>query len=455
MTDNHVRHDDGGNGRRYPSVQCPPLLTLGATRLAEPVATPEPYRPDQLSHTESARLVQAKADAEEALTAYHSGLKRAGDRMVDAWHRAKVGLHRLEVLLAERELGAAARREQQVEREHATDGVEDRRHRPGWQHPVLVWAVILLSAVYDTVFFASSFRDAIDAVDDVRTVEYWVSFLPGFGIFMALTLAGYWLGVPLFRHRARAERRRWRRRLGWRILLRRVFVMWRPEDEERHPGELPWPSWVLPVSFAVLVVGVLAGWAWLRGGRLLMSDLQLPLVGLLVLLTVSAIAFKAGAHNPVADRAKRAGRRRRDVRRRYDRLKGESQAQLAGHEKAWQELHLAVEGAVTGVWQHVTDAWTEIAEGRARHGLTGMVAPGFVTSGDTDASARTLFTGLTGPSLRLETLRVMQDLLDRHRPEVLSAEQVALTEQLNAQLDAATADHWPDPADGGPATGQH
>ncbi|MGC5661582.1 hypothetical protein ACN261_14430 [Micromonospora sp. WMMD723] len=455
MTDNHVRHEDGGNGRRYQSVQCPPLLTLGATRLAEPVATPEPYRPDQLSHTESARLVQAKADAEESLTAYHSRLKTAGDRMVDAWHRAKVGLHELEGLLAKRELGAAARQDRQVQREHATDGVEDRRHRPYWQHQAFVWAVVLISALYDTVFFAGSFRDAIDAPDDVRSVEYWVSFLPGVGIFMALTLAGYWLGVPLFRHRARAERRRWRRQLGWRILLRRIFVMWRPEDEERQPDELPWPSWVLPVSFATLVVGVLAVWAWLRGSHLLNTDLQWPLVGLLVLLSASAIAFKAAAHNPAADRAMRAGRRQRKVTRRYDRLKARSEKQLAGHEKAWQELHLAVEDAVTGVWRHVTDAWTEIAEGRARHGLTGMVAPGFVTSTDTDASARALFVGLTGPSLRLETLRVMQDLLDRHRPEVLSAEQTALTEQLNAQLDAATVDQWPDPTDGGPATVRH
>ncbi|MBO4164076.1 hypothetical protein [Micromonospora antibiotica] len=454
MTDNLVRHHDSGNGRRYPSVQCPPLLTLGATRFAEPVATPEPYRPDQLSHTESARLVQAKADAEEALTAYHQRLKTAGDRMVDAWHRAKLGLHRLEVLLAERELGAAARQERLVESDHAADGVEDRRYRPGWQHPAFVWTVILLSAVYDTVFLAESFRDALDSGG---SVEYWVAFLPGAGIFMALTLAGYWLGVPLFRHRARAERRRWRGQLGWRILLRRVFVMWRPEDEERQPGELPWPSWVLPVGFATLVVGVLALWAKLRGSHLdpHQSDLKWPLVGLLVLLSVSAIAFKAGAHNPAADRAKRVGLRRRAVTRRYDRLKARSEKQLAEHEKAWQELHLAVEDAVTGVWRHVTDAWTEIAEGRARHGLTGMVAPGFVTSADTDASTRALFAGLAGPSLRLETLRVTQDLLDRHRPEMLSAEQTALTEQLNAQLDAATVDPWPDPTDGGPATGQH
>ncbi|SCG67929.1 hypothetical protein [Micromonospora coxensis] len=435
MHENGVLHQNGSPGRRYPSVPCGRPLTLGATRLAEPVATPEPYRVDELSHTEAAQLVRAKADAEATLVTHHSRVQGAGDRLIDTWRRTKLALHRLEELLSRRELTAAATGQDLVEREHAGDGAEDRRNRPGWQHPLLVWTVIFISAIYDTFFFAQAFRSAIDTGTELSTVESLVSYLPGFGIFMGLVLAGSWLAVPLFRHRSRAERRRWRRRLDWQVVLRRIFVRWRPEDEERRPDELPWPSWVLPVTFTVLMVGILAFWAWLRGDRIQQPHLRWPLVALLVLLTVSAIAFKASAYNPYAERQRRVKRRAKLAGRRYERLRAEAQGLLGAHEKAWQELHLTVEDAANAVRRHLTDAWTEIAEARARHGLTGTVSPAFTTTADDDVTDLRLFEGLTGPSLRLSTLRLVRDLLDRHHPNILDRELTDLLRRLDGQLD--------------------
>ncbi|NYF57145.1 hypothetical protein [Micromonospora purpureochromogenes] len=433
-----VRHVGGSNGRRYLPVPCPQQLTLGPTRLAadEPVAQPEPYEAHQLSHREAARLIRARSEAEEALAASHPALREAGERLIDAWHQAKNALHPLAVLVAERELQDAAREKRRNDQEHADDGAEDRRSQPAWQRPWVIWAVILVSAIYDTVFFATSFRDAIDAPDDKLSFEYWISYVPGFSIAMALILSGSWLAVPLFRHRSRADRRRWRRRLGWRVLFRRVFVAWRPEDEEREREDLPWPSWPLPVGFASLVVGVLGMWAWLRGDRLPQPELRWPLVGLLVLLTIAAIAFKASSHNPYADRKERIRQRRQAAVDRYAALAADAEKHLAAHAKTWQEFYLAVEDAAVVVRRHLTDAWTEVAEARARHGLTGMVAPGFPTNGSDDLSDSRMFEGLAGPALRVTALRQAVETLNRYRPEALAEELDVLRRQLNAQLAA-------------------
>ncbi|RBQ05564.1 hypothetical protein DQE82_24865 [Micromonospora sp. LHW51205] len=433
-----VRTTGSPNGRRYLPVPCPRPITLGVTRLAAggPVSEPEPHRPDQLSHHESARLIRSRNEAEQALADAHPALREAGERLIDAWHGAKSALHPLSMLVAERELHDAARDQRRNDQEHADDGAEDRRDQPQWQRSWVVWAVILVSAVYDTVFFATSFRDAIDAPDDKLSFEYWISYLPGFSIAMALILAGSWLAIPLFRHRSRADRRSLRRRLGWRLLFRRVFVEWRPEDEERGHDALPWASWPLPVSFAILVVGVLGLWAWLRGAKLPQPELRWPLVGLLVLLTVAAVAFKASAHNPYADRKARIEQRREAAVARYQALLDEANRYLGLHAKRWQELRLAVEEAATAVQRHVAEAWAEIAEARARHGLTGMVAPGFLAPGADDPADGRMFEGLTSPALRVTALRHSLELLNRYRPEDLAEELDSLRRQLDAQLAA-------------------
>ncbi|XVU20897.1 hypothetical protein ACQPZJ_26890 [Actinoplanes sp. CA-054009] len=303
-----TRPGETSNGRRYPSTPCgagfPPVLPL------TPVGNrQEPYDRDELSYAESARLTRATMAAEAAIVAARDGIREAHRRLVTAWHRGETAVRRVEEYAAGHRHGEAGRSRRRVLDRHAGDGAEDRRARPRWLSWWLVWPLILISAAYDTAFFAETFQTALDVPEDAPAWQNAISYIPGFGIAMALILCGSWLAVPLLRHRNRAERRPTRGRLDWPIVLSRTFRRWRPAVESRRPGDLPWPSWPLPVAFLLALVGVMGTWAWLRGGDLLDQRLRGPLAALLVLLTVSAIAFKASAHNPFQDPGRRvAGR---------------------------------------------------------------------------------------------------------------------------------------------------
>ncbi|GAB3150619.1 hypothetical protein GCM10027290_38450 [Micromonospora sonneratiae] len=445
MTDQITSNEIGPNGRRYSPVPCPQQVLLGPTRLTadQPVAVPETYPVGELSHSESARLTRATIAADQALAASHQAIRTAADRLVDAWRHSRSALQMLAAFEAEHSLLTAAQGQRDVVTRHARDGAEDRRHRPGWLHPWLVWAMILASAIYDTVFFATAFRDMIDAPDNLLTIEYWVSYVPGFAIAMALILSGSWLAVPLFRHRHRAERRPLRRRLTWKVLLYRMFVAWRPADERRSDDDLPWPSWVLPVAFTSLVLGVLGIWAWLRGGSLQQPGLRLPMVALLLLLTIAAIAFKASAHNPYADTARKAQQELRSATARYTLLEAQAREKLAAHAKSWQETHTVTEEAAASARWRLMDAWAEIAEERAGHGLTGMVAPRFVSVDGDIVVTNQVFTGMAGPPLGMEVLGYTRQTLAKYHPDLLEHELATLVDRLNEQL-AARTDGGPD-----------
>ncbi|RKR87250.1 hypothetical protein BDK92_1524 [Micromonospora pisi] len=433
---NNTSHTStGSGGRRYQPVPCPQQVGLGPTRLAPetPVAVPQPYEVRQLSHAEAARLARAAVSADETLSAAHHPIRHAGDALLDAWHRARSAIQRLSVLESEQELLIAATAKRTVVERHARDGAEDRTARTKWLKPGVVWTVIMLSALYDTFFFATSFRDALDAVDDLSTPEFWVSFIPGVAIAVALILSGSWLAVPLFRHRLRAERRRQRGRLNWRIVLRRTFVDWRPEEQEREPDDLPWPSWPLPVAFATLVVCVLGLWAWLRGADM-QDELRWPMVALLLLLTLAAIALKASAHNPYADRAEAVERELVEVTGRYRTLEAEARTSLGAHGKAWQEMHVVTEDAAAAARRPVVQAWAEIADDRARHGLTGMIAPDFAALDEEDVAGCQLFDGLGGPPLRTRVLRYGREAIAQYHPDRLAEDLDQQLARLNAQL---------------------
>ncbi|AEB43133.1 hypothetical protein [Micromonospora maris] len=439
MHDETTLHVSGSNGRRYSPVPCTTRLDLGPTRLTAdtPVATPEPYPAGALSHGEAARLLGAKNEAEAALRAAHEGLLQASADLIGAWHQTRAALHRLALFAASRELYEATQELRRNDHEHADDRPEDRRERPIWQHPGVVWTVILISAVYDTVFFSDALRSAIDAPVGVLNFEYWASLVPGVGIAVALILAGSWLAVPLFRHRAWVDRRQLRGRLSLQTVLRRL-VVWRAEEEHRTPADPPWPAWALPLTFAGLVVGVLGTWAWIRGDQSEFGK-GWPMVALLVLLTISAIAFKANAYHPEADRAARIKRRLLATSQRGETLSSEARDHLDAYEKSWHKLSQTKEDASGAMRRPITRVWEEVAEERARHGLTGMVAPSFQHAAEGDVVGDQIFEGLAGPPLRDTALRRVGELLDTHHHETLADELAALERQLEAQKTVS----WP------------
>lgn len=412
--------DTGGtpNGRRYATVPCPrrPGSTLPLLGVA---AEPEKYRPDQLSYTEAAQLARAREDAADILTGAHDGVQKSVTRLEKARHGAGAALQSYSVLLAEGRIRAAAEGRRRVLDEHRPDGPEDRRSRPRWQSAPVVWGLILISALYDTFFFANTFRVALDTSSDASRVERLIAYVPGIGIAIALLVAGALIGKPLFRHRSRAERRPRRGPLNWRVVFDRTFRTWRTGVDERAPDGLPWPSWPLPVAFLLLVLGVLGYWAWLRGEDESSRNerLQWPLVALLLLLTVSAILLKAIAENAFADRDQRSRRSLRLARWHSWFLERRARRRIAVLTTAWYRLQAVVDEAETAARRRLTDAWVAIAEAREQHQRTGGIAPAFAGVVADDRVDGPFFAGLAGPPLRTPMLDQGRELLGECVPE--------------------------------------
>jgi hypothetical protein len=398
---------------------------------------PVRYEAAQLSYAEAARLARARESAGEALVEAYDGIREAVARLDRARHRVGVALNRLSSLVSERRLGRAGEAFRRVLDEHAGDGAEDRRTRPVWQSAPVVWGLILICAVYDTFFFATTFQVALDTPADAPWWEKAVAYVPGLGIAMALIVAGTLIGKPLFRHRSRAERRSERGPLNWRIVLARTFREWRPGKDRREAGDLPWPSWPLPVSFLLLVLAVLGVWAWLRGNDLRDQSLRWPLVALLLLLTIAAVLLKAIAENPFADHWALSRKRLEAVRRTARLREKEVRREITGLTDSWYRLQAVTEQATAAARRELIDAWIEIAESREQHQRTGPISPAFAQPGATDRVTVTFFDGVDGPPMRALVLDQAWKALEEAAPMQFSDRLDELLEMMDRQLEAA------------------
>ncbi|BAL92160.1 hypothetical protein AMIS_69400 [Actinoplanes missouriensis 431] len=438
----------GANGRRYAPVPCPRRSGGTLPLLGQVAAEPAKYEPEQLSYSESALINRATRAADESLASAYTTIREAADQLVRAWHDAGAALQRLAGLRSERRLAEAGRRRREVLDDHRHDGPEDRRSRPWWLAAPVVWGMILASALYDSYFFATTFQDALDLEENPSLWETMVSYVPGVGIAIALIISGTLLASPWFRHRVRAERRPERGPLSWRIVFNRVFRVWRPDTQTRSETDLPWPSWPLPVFFVLMVSGVLGYWAWLRGQGIRDDSLQWPLVALLLLLTMSAIALKAMSHNPFADRERASRRGLESATARRGTLEAAARTEVARCSAAWYHLEATTEEAAAAARRCLTEAWAQIAEERERHQRAGAIAPDFATGApDADMLAGAQFyAGLANPRLRVYVLEQGRRVLDEHQVIVLEKRLDGLLGELNQQLDAALREG------GGPGT---
>ncbi|MET8082972.1 hypothetical protein [Micromonospora sp. NPDC005237] len=420
------------NGRRWQApVPCPASGVL----LGNPVV---PAAEQRLEDIEAAALLRAFGRGNAALVASQTALDEAGVLVVERYHTARAALDEVDRLVARERVAEARSAEHAVTRSHVGDGAESRRRRalPRW----VVWGVLALAAFFDVAFVGNVVQRIFGA--GPSDLVYWIAYLPGIGMALCLLAAGHSLAEHLFRHRIRVTRSRRRGPLNPWLLLRRVFWHWRPEEQTREEDDLPWARLAGPVILAVLTVGVLAAGAYVRSTQAAafgaLASFQLVFVGLLMLLSVSAIAVKVLSHNPYADRTEEVAKDVDDLDKLSRALTDAARSELVAHRKAWNNLRSAItsaEGEAVGI---VEEECARILDDRGRRGVEGPLRlPLTVLRWPEEGTEPTAEQVL--PALRLDILQNARDVATEHDPQSLQKAFDTLEAALRQQFRPAVA----------------
>ncbi|GIF43083.1 hypothetical protein [Actinoplanes xinjiangensis] len=419
--------ESASNGRRWQApVPCPAATTL----LGDPAM---PTRPPRVQDIEAAALLRAFSRANAALLQARTALDEAGDLVVDRFHRAQHAIDWITRYVYRDKAAEARRAEDDVVRRHADDGPEDRRRRalPKWT----IWVVLIVAGIFDVAFVGNVVQRIFGAGPD--ELIYYLSYLPGIGLALGLFVASQRLAENLFRHRERATRSGRRGRLNPRLLLRKVLWDWRPEEETREDRDLPWDRLAGPVVFAGLIVGMLGAGAYIRAAQAksfqALADFQPVFVGLLVLLSVSALAVKALTHNPHADKALDARKGMDRVRKSVNELTEDARKPLVEHNKAWNALRsaiLSVEGEAVRI---VEEECARILDDRGRRGEDGPLRLPLTVLQRAGEDGKTTEQPVL-PTLRVDILQDARDVAERHHPRILRSAFASAGAALNRQF---------------------
>ncbi|GIJ19952.1 hypothetical protein [Micromonospora lutea] len=420
------------NGRRW---QAPTPCPASTVLLGNPVL---PVGEPRLEDIEAAALLRAFGSGNAALVAAQSALHESGDRVVERYHAAQAAIGEIDRFVAREHVAGARRAEQAITQFHANDGAESLRRRflPPW----VVWGVLALAAVFDVAFVGNVVQRIFGA--GPSDLVYWIAYLPGIGMALCLLAAGHSLAEHLFRHRIWVTRSRRRGPLNPWLLLRRVFWHWRPEEQTRQEHDLPWARLAGPVVLAVLTVGVLAAGAYVRATQAesfsALASFQLVFVGLLVLLSVSALAVKVLSHNPYADRSDEVTRCISDLESQSKALTDAARIELVAHRKAWNNLQAAIVSAESEAVRTVEEACARILDDRGRRGMEGPLRlPLSVLRWPEEGAEPTAEPVL--PALRLDIIEHARDLASRHDPQTLQDAFDAVTAALRQQFQPSAA----------------
>jgi hypothetical protein len=418
----------------FVSQPCPPSAPCAdATRKN---VKREPYNPLRLSNSEAAELVEAKAAADGDMAAARPGIDTAVRAVLAREHESRNALHTLEVFVRSADTAHGRIAVDRVRARHEHDGAEDRRRRPKWARWAL-WLAVPAAGIYDTAFFTTVFLRLVDAAPDPSSVEFYIAMVPGVMITVALLAAGHWLANAFVRARAHTERDPARislsRRLGCLIIRRE------PAPRTRARDDLPWPLWVLPVAFAVLVLGTLTMWADIRAASSDAEQVSVPAIAvalLLLMFSITAVVVKTVHYNPFADAARDAARELKAATRSGAAVVTTTSAAVAEFETTNRRLRGVLDDLAARANRRIDEAWSAILRDRHQHGLAGTVAPPFE---EHDARAggpferHPLFDGLSEPTVWLgpvhEGRAMLRDDAVRHDGERLRALLAALTAQ--------------------------
>jgi hypothetical protein len=415
------------NGRRWQApVPCPAATTL----LGDPAM---PAQAPRVQDIEAAALLRAFSSANATLLRARPGLDEASDVVVDRFHRAQEAIDRITRYANRRKVAEARRAEDAVVREHANDGSEDRRRRvlPKWS----IWIVLLVAAIFDVAFVGNVVQRIFGA--GPTDLIYWLAYMPGLGLALGLFVAGHRLAEHLFRHRERRTRSSRRGPLNPVLVLRKVFWDWRPAEQTRGQRDLPWDRLVGPVVFAGLILALLGAGAYVRATQAksfsALASFRPVFVGLLVLLSISALAVKVLTHNPHADNAHEAGKSMDRAGKRAKKLTGEAREPLVEHGKAWNALRSAILTAEGDAVRIVEEECARILDERGRRGEEGPLRlPLTVLQWSEEGQQPTEQPDL--PALRVDILQDARETADRYHPKTLRWSLAAAVAALNRQF---------------------
>lgn len=416
------------------SQPCPPSAPCADANRKD--AKREPYDALLLSNSEAAELVEATAAADSDMAAARPSIDTAVRAVLAREHESRSALHKLEAFVRGEDTAYGRAAVDRVRARHEHDGAEDRRRRPKWARWA-VWLAVPAAGVYDTAFFATVFLRLVDAAPDPGSVEFYIAMVPGVMITVALLAAGHWLANALVRARAHTERTP--ERIWFRTRLRCLFTKRKPVPRKRARSDLPWPLWLLPVAFAVLVLATLTIWAH---NRAVSTDAELTSVPtaavalLLLLFSITAMVVKTVHYNPFADDARDAARALGAAVKRGDAVVTGASAAVTEFETTNRRLHGVLDDLAARASRRVDEAWAAIMRDRHQHGLAGTIAPPFEKGGapDEDPLARhPLFDRMPEPTVWLGPVRegraMLRDDAVRHDEERLRALLAALATQ--------------------------
>lgn len=358
----------------FVSQPCPPSAPCADTTRKD--VKHSPYDRLQLSNKEAAELVDAKTAADNEVAAARPAIDSAVRAVLDHEHESRNALRKLAAFVHGEDTARGRDAVQRVRARHEHDGAEDRRRRPKWARWAL-WLAVPAAGLYDTAFFATVFLRLVDAAPDPASFEFYIAILPGVMITVALLAAGHWLATALVRARAHTERTP--ERIPFLHRLRCRITRREPTPRKRQRDDLPWPSWLLPAVFALLVLGTLTLWAYNRavsaGGEV--RNVPIAVALLLLMFSITAMAVKTVHYNPFADAAQEAERELRAAIENGDKVAAEASAAVAAFETTNRGLRGLLDTLSARAVGRLDAAWTAILRERHQHGLAGTIAPPF------------------------------------------------------------------------------
>ncbi|GAA3385212.1 hypothetical protein [Cryptosporangium minutisporangium] len=408
---------------------------LPCTSQALSALPPEPTV-EQVDDAEAAELLRAFTRANSSLARAHEGLRATSQAMSATYQDAAHAIDGVTRYSADSAIRRAVALDEKVARRHAADGPESRQRRrvPSW----LVWPALIASAIFDGAFVGLVVQQILNVGSD--DAVYYLAYLPGIGMALALFVTGTMLAENLFRHRERVIRRPFRGRLTPWTATKRLFWEWRPEREERADEDLPWPRLAVPFLLTIGLLGLLGLFGYIRAA---LATRDFPELGrimpifvlLLLILSVATVALKVLAHNPYADSRREAERLMRRVHREAATVRKRANDAVAAHTVEWHTYRAAVVQAENEARRILDESCAGMLDERGQRGYRGTLrlpldGPEWPPDHWSGRAGR-------GPKLDLTILGPARDLVRRRHPKLLERRLAKAIAAQNAQFGRA------------------